>query len=119
MKKVSLFLLTATIACIVAQAQSPYYFYDNDGRKVYLKLNTEYAFLSVKEPQLPELRGVMADELRYDFPIQRPYKETRRFYTQLVFEENLSDEQYLSRLADMRRQNEGAIISPYFIVTVG
>ena len=32
----------------------PYYFFTGGGNKVYLSLNTNYAFLSVREPRLPD-----------------------------------------------------------------
>jgi len=45
--------------------ENPYYFYGYEGKKVYLTLNTEYAYLSVKEPQLSAdimQRGIKATD---------------------------------------------------------
>jgi len=63
-----LFILGIIFLCIVSNAQTPYYYY-YEGKKQYLLLNTESAFLSVKEQQLPvdmKQRGVKVTELRSD-----------------------------------------------------
>ena len=120
MKK--LFLIIAIIIlCLSIKAQTSYYFYDHEGKKVYLSLNTEYVFLSVKEPQLPdgfaqcsvEAAGFLSDKSDKR-QYQSKKKNKPRFYTELKFEEKLSDEQYLKLLSDIKRQNRDAIISPYF-----
>ena len=51
MKKI-IFTLGILLLCAVSGAQTPYYYY-YEGKKQYLELNTEYAFLSVSEQQLP------------------------------------------------------------------
>jgi hypothetical protein len=51
MKKL-LFIIAITLLCLVVKAQTPYYYY-YEGEKQYLSLNTEYAFLSLKEQNLP------------------------------------------------------------------
>lgn len=115
------FIFTFTILCLVIKAQeSPYYFYNYDGQKVYLSLNTEHAFISTKEKQLPvniqQLRNTVA-ELQSDKSDQKHYqnkKGTNRFYTILNFEEIMSDEQYLNLLSDIKHQNGDVIISPFF-----
>jgi len=61
-------ILGIIFLCIVSNAQTPYYYYYK-GKKKYFSLNTEYAFLSVKEQQLPvdiKQRGIKASELRSD-----------------------------------------------------
>jgi len=45
--------LGITLLCFVLKAQSPFYFYNHEDEKVYLSLNTQFAFLSVNEPFLP------------------------------------------------------------------
>jgi hypothetical protein len=68
MKRLSL-ILGIMLLCIVSNAQTPYYFYNYKGERVYLSLNTEYAFLSVKEQQLPvdiQQRNIRAGELQPD-----------------------------------------------------
>jgi hypothetical protein len=47
------FTLSIIMLCFVSNAQSPYYYY-YEGNKIYLSLNTRYAFLSIKEPSLPD-----------------------------------------------------------------
>jgi hypothetical protein len=51
MKKLS-FTIAITLLCLAVKAQTPYYYY-YEGEKQYLSLNTEYAFLSLKEQKLP------------------------------------------------------------------
>jgi len=51
MKKI-LFTFGIALLCLTAKAQTPYYYYYG-GEKQYFSLNTEYAFLSLKEQQLP------------------------------------------------------------------
>ena len=119
MKKVTL-IFGLIILCFIAKSQTPYYFYSYTGEKVYLSLDAKSAFLSLKEQQEPESiqqRSIRTNSLRSDDSDRKQYQAkqgTSRFYTKLDFEENLSDEQYLNLLADMKRQNKAAIISPYF-----
>ena len=63
-----LFIFGITLFSIFSNAQTPYYYYYN-GKKQYLSLNTEYAFLSVKEPQQPvgiEQRSITVAAFRTD-----------------------------------------------------
>ena len=46
-----IFTLGLTLFCFISSAQTSYYYYYK-GEKQYLTLNTEYAFLSLKEQQL-------------------------------------------------------------------
>lgn len=90
---------------------SPYYFHDHNGEKIYLSLNTEYAFLSAKESHLPEdivERGVKATEFKSD------KSNIIRYSTKLSFEKGLSDKQYLELLSNIKTKNKDVIISPYF-----
>jgi len=106
-------------------AQTPYFFYNHEKERVYLSLNTKYAFLSVREQKLPaniQQHNVGFTELKSDRPERGQFQtrqETSRFFTTLSFEETLSDEQYLYLLSDIRTQNEGVIISPFFQIEEG
>ena len=54
--------------CMVLNAQTPYYYY-YEGQKQYLELNTEYAFLSLKEPIIPNdilQRNITFSDLKSD-----------------------------------------------------
>lgn len=119
MKRFS-FILGITLLCIISNAQTPYYFYNYKGEKIYLSLNTEYAFLSVKEQQLPidiQRRSMKAGELKSDRSDQKQYqarKGKRRYFTVLNSDGKMSDEQYLRFLSDMKRQNKDVIVSPFF-----
>jgi len=68
MKKLA-FTFTIILLCLVVKAQTPYYYYYL-GEKQYLSLDTEYAFLSLKEQRLPDdiqQRGnIKAMELRLE-----------------------------------------------------
>ena len=120
MKKQISILVFFFFVLVNLMAQTSYYFYNYEGKKVYLSLNTKYAFLSLKEKQLPvdiQQRSVKVAELQSDKSDQKQYqtkKGTSRFYTVLSFEERLSDEHYLKLLSDMKRQNMDVIISPFF-----
>ena len=108
-----------TLLCSLSNAQTPYYYYNKES-KHYLTLDTEHAFLSIKEPQLSDSikqRNMGATKLRSDYSDKNQYQgknRTSRFYTELSFEEKLSEEQYLNLLSDIKRQNKDVIISPYF-----
>ena len=101
-------------------AESPYYFYNHERQKVYLSLNTQYAFLSVREPTWPEdivQRGIKSTKFKPDKADKFQYREKpgpRRYYARLSIEEDLTDEQYVELLADIKRKNPEVIISPYF-----
>jgi hypothetical protein len=119
MKRLSL-ILGIMLLCIISNAQTPYYFYNYKGERIYLSLNTEYAFLSVPEQRLPvdiQQRNISAGELRSDRSDQKQFQtktRSRRYYTTLRFDEKMSGEQYLSLLSDLRRQNSESVISPFF-----
>jgi hypothetical protein len=106
------------------QTQTSYYYY-YEGKKQYLTLHTGYAFLSIKEQQLPDSirqSNISAIALRSDHSNKKQYQArngTSRYYTELKFNENLSEEQYLNLLTDIKRQNEDAVISPYFKTKTG
>jgi len=101
------------------------YVYDNPWhKKAYYWLNTNYAFLSVKEPKLPAdiaERSIKAAVFRSDSLNRRiwQYRElpgawySWRYWTELSFEEELSDEEYLELLSDIKHRNSDVIISPY------
>lgn len=107
-----------------ANIESPYYFYDHENNKVYLKLNTENAFFSIKEAVGPidittdmKKYAIKATEFRSDIATQKQYNRgtvAKRMYTELNFEKKLSDEQYLTMLSEIRLQNKDAIVAPYF-----
>jgi len=105
------FLVNSTYS----QTQYGYYY---KGEKRYFTLNTEYAFLSLGEPQLPEYiiqHNVNFSELQSDKSCKKKYHEkkgTCRFWTELHFEEPLSEKQYLELLSDIKSQNKDIIISP-------
>ena len=116
-----LFILGLILLSAILNAQGPYYFYNHKGEKIYLSLNTEYAFLSLKEQKVPveiqQHSSVRFADFRSDDSDQKQYqtkKGARRFYTELKLTEKLSDNQYLELLSDMKRQNKNVIISPYF-----
>jgi subtilisin family serine protease len=117
MKKLQI-LLGFTLLCFILNAQTPYYYY-YDGKKQYLSLNTKHAFLSLRENKLPADIGqqkIKAMELQSDKSDKKQYqkrKGTNRFWTELSFDEKLSDEQYLNILLDIKPQKD-VIISPYF-----
>jgi hypothetical protein len=75
MKKL-LFVFIFTFLCIVSNAQSPYYYY-YEGKKIYLSLNTEYAFLSLKEQNIPtdiKQHKIKVSDLQSDKSDRKQYK---------------------------------------------
>ena len=104
------------VLCFVLNAESPYYFYNYKGEKVYLSLNTEYLFLSLQERSLPDniaQHRFAHKELQSD-RMQRSERVSSRFWTKLSLNSNMSDEQYLALLSEIRRQNKNVIVSPFF-----
>ena len=103
-----------------------YYWYGSEGQKIYLNLNTGFAFLSVKEPQLPvdiAQRGIKASsEFKTDYADTKQYKGVygqRRYIAQLELEKGLTDKQYLELLSDIKKKNKDVIIAPYFKIEGG
>ena len=102
--------------------ESSYYFYDYENKKIYLSLNTESIFFSVQE--LTQLTRLSADIAKYgakttEFKTDIVAKTggggvANRLYTELNFERDLTNEQYQTLLSDIKRQNKGAVIAPYF-----
>ncbi len=115
-----LVVLGISFLCIGLNAENSYYFYNYEGKKIYLSLNTEYAFLSLKEQKLPvniQQHYVKIAELKSDKSDQKRdeiKKRTDRFYTVLNFEKKMSNKQYLELLLEMKCKNKDMIISPYF-----
>ena len=75
-----LFIFVFILLFVASNAQTPYYYY-YEGKKQYLSLNTGYAFLSVKEQQLPsdiELRNINTTELRPDGSDKKQYQGQKR-----------------------------------------
>jgi len=100
-------------------AQTPYYYYYK-GDKQYFFLNTEYAFLSLKEPKIPDNLlqcNISFSELKSDNGNKKIYQGKRgfcRYWTELHFNERLSVEEYFAFLAEIKFNNKDVIISPYF-----
>ena len=104
--------------------ENSYYFYAYQGNdkfeKQYIKLNTQYISLSLKEPQLPAdiaIRGFVASEFQCDnFDIWQ-YKGkpgTRRYWTELNIGKVLTPEKYFELLADIKQKNGDVIVGPFF-----
>ncbi|MDR1198313.1 MAG: S8 family serine peptidase, partial [Prevotellaceae bacterium] len=118
MKKILLFI-GFVLMCTLIKAQDAHYYY-YEGKKQYLTLNTEYAFLSLAETSIFDSINQFAvdiKELRSDNVTNKQYRSKRgknRFYTELKLHRNLTKEQYLTKIADIKRLHPKAIISPYF-----
>ena len=102
MKKL-LFILGVMLLCSVLTAQTPYFFYQQ-GERLYLELDTRYAFISVANNNANMIRafaanGAMQNPLRADvlgsMHLQSGHK---RYWTILNFENELSNEAYLALL---------------------
>ena len=98
-----LFIFEILLLNIALNAQTPrYYYYEK--KKQYLSLNTEYAFLSLKKPNIPDdilQRNINYTELQSDNSNKKQYQGSfgaNRFYTRLDVTETLSEEQYLNLL---------------------
>ena len=100
---------------------TPYYFYNHENKKVYLWLDTKHAFLSVKSPQLPEgiedivERSIRAEEFLADNTERRQYRgesRTNRYWTELSLNKELSEEEYLNMLSEIKQQNSNVILLP-------
>jgi len=99
--------------------QTPYYIY-NKGERMYLQLNTKFAFLSLPTQDIPSNiseRNVRISPMKSDNSSIKHYQgeyRSDRYYVTLTFEDDLSKEDYLSRLSSIKSQNENIIISPFF-----
>jgi len=105
---VLLFLIFAGL-----NAQTPYYYYYG-GEKMFLKLNTKRAFVSMTEENAAEIlsvRNVNYQPLRVD---KQSRSDQTRFWTVLNFEDRLSDEAYLTKLSEIKREGSEVIVAPYF-----
>jgi len=99
-----------------------YYQYQGDSgfKKMYIKLNTKYISLSLKEPQLPAdiaQRGFTASEFQCDNFDRWLYKGkpgTRRYWAELDVGKRLSPKQYFELLADIKQKNSDVIVGPFF-----
>jgi len=116
----ALFFMASGCGKQVDAKEDPYYFYNHEGEKVFLTLNTKYAFLSVEEPQLPVdivQRGIQATEFKSDNSDKKQYQGNygqNRYFAELSIENDLTNIQYLKLLSDIKIQNSGVIIAPYF-----
>jgi len=121
MKRI-LLILNFVALCFILKAESPHFFYNFKGNRVYLSLNTRHAFVSIREPllHLPatfERNNVRVRKLQSDRSDQKQFQgrsKARRYYATLSFDQKMSEEQYLAMLSEMRRQNRGVIITPFF-----
>jgi len=116
-KLIGLFFILSIVG--LHATQTPYYFYSKNER-VYLQLNTKFAFLSLPTQTIPEnIRqlNVHISEMRSDnsaiFQYQAEHK-LNRYYAILTFENEMSPENYLSLLSNIKQQNEDVIIAPFF-----
>jgi len=113
--------------------ETPYYYYQYKGgdyttnpftptyEKRYLRLNTQCASLWVKEPHVPEdilQRGITAGEFITHYEDRAfQYNDRpaiRRYWTELSINKDLTEEQYLELLEDIKNKNSDVIIGPYF-----
>ncbi|GHT24573.1 hypothetical protein FACS189430_09700 [Bacteroidia bacterium] len=115
MKKLLVILLGLISLNIISKSQTPYYYYYN-GNKQYLVLDTKHAFISVKEAKTL----IKVDRFKVKSTGLKPYnvksksQSSDRFWTELEFEENLSEEQYQTALSSIKRSYRDVIVSPYF-----
>lgn len=117
MKKISLFLVVLFCTTIL-YAQEHYYYYD--GNKRYLEINTQYAFLMQKENKVLNFNSINVkysslksiDLSRYS---QNTIKKDLRYWTELSFEDKMSETDYLTKLSEMKSICKECVFAPYFI----
>ena len=118
MKKL-LFVVAIALFSANLNAQTPYYYY-YQGEKLYLSLNTEYIYLSLQEPKMPDdilQRDITYVGLKSDGVDRKEYQNNKginRYWTTLHLNEKLTEEQYLELLIDIKQKNQKVIIAPYF-----
>jgi len=110
-----------TCFAIPKAAPDSNYFYNHLNEKVFLTLNTGYAFLSAREPQLPDdiaQRGITATGFQScGAENKQGWKgktHTPRYGATLSINNELTEEQYLELLADIKLKNPTIIIAPFF-----
>ncbi len=108
-------LLIFLVANVVAQ--TPYFYYYK-GEKQYLELDTKHIFVSVADENAAgefASKNKAAQPFCADIPAgMQPKTNFKRYCTELVFENHLSEETYLSKLTEIRNSGKDVIAAPYF-----
>jgi subtilisin family serine protease len=100
------------------------HFYYYGGERQYLQLNTRYMFVSMANEgivnMIASLSNVKHQPLRVDIPEEMQSTRSRavtahqRFYTVLSFDEEMSEEAYLTKLLEISSLSPDLIVAPYF-----
>lgn len=117
MKKISLFIVVLFCTTIL-YAQKYYYYYD--GNKQYLELNTQHAFFLQKENKELNVNSLnikhsslkLMELGRY---AKKTMEKDLRYWTELSFEDKLSETDYLMNLSEIKTIDKECVIAPYFI----
>lgn len=123
LKSMALTLLISTAAVGQIKTELPTgsnnescFYYGSNMKKVYLKMNTKYAYVSSEDRAVLEqldLNGeATLDKIRED----HANVEKTVFFGKLEFKNHLSDEAYLKFVHELK-QHQQLYVAPYFITT--
>jgi subtilisin family serine protease len=116
--KLKLLGLLSFLVCFNSFAQTPHFYYFG-GERQYFELDTRYVFVSVTdEITATTLMSNSASFLpwRVDIPEGKRAEsnQSKRFWTILNLEDNLSGEAYLATLNEIRSVENNVVVAPFF-----
>jgi hypothetical protein len=109
MKKIIILLGFIFICSIQVNAQINYFYY-YQGKKQYLELDTKHIFVSVADKNMIDMvePNIKKMPILADIPEKVQSRNNRkRFWTRLSIENDLSDNLYLVKLSEMRKNSKG------------
>jgi len=113
--KINVFGLVMTLFFVSLNAKTPYFHY-SDGERKYFELDTRYIFVSIANEKTADILGLKQQDFRID-DAQKNNKRTdyrKRFWAEVRVEDNLSDEEYLAKLSEIKNKGDDIITAPYF-----
>jgi len=113
-KKIYLLGLLISLFFLMSNAQTLYYYYYN-GVKQYFELDTKHIFVSVDNENVA---GIFASYNHLPFSAdisegKRSKTDFNRLWSVISFEENYSQEAYLTKLAEIKNKESNLIVAPY------
>jgi len=118
-KKINLIGLLLFMFVSFLYAHTPYFYYYG-GQRQYLELDTRYIFISVADENVTNRTfatyNIRYEPLHMDIPERKRSiaNQNERFWSVLSFEERMSDEAYLAKLAELRSTRSDLIVAPFF-----
>ncbi|MDR0712407.1 MAG: S8 family serine peptidase [Prevotellaceae bacterium] len=108
--------LTFSVVSLGNSLNQTNHFYYYNGQKQYLELDTKHIFISISDKNVAiSAPNTNRKPLRTDILEKIRSRNNRtRFWTELSFEDQLSDSLYRIKLLGIKNSREDIIVSPYF-----